>query len=110
MKHWLPGLLVLLFVGCTSPVEELPPDLRNLENLTVYASDMEPASDISLTPEQFRWPRNRRVEVVRNGKLYALEEDTASGITKVVLYDIALGGEYGAEFTDSKTGRQCQSN
>lgn len=59
---------------------------------------------------QFRWPRNRRVEVVRNGKLYALEEDTTTGITEIVRYNIALGGEYGAEFTDRMTGRQSQSN
>lgn len=52
MKHWLPGLLVLLFMGCTSPAEEMPPELRDLENLTVYTSDRESAGDISLTPEQ----------------------------------------------------------
>lgn len=39
---------------------------------------------------QFRWPRNRTVEVVQNGKLYALEENPETGIREVVRYGITL--------------------
>ncbi|MDZ7771427.1 MAG: 6-bladed beta-propeller [Balneolaceae bacterium] len=42
---------------------------------------------------QFRWPRHRTVEVVRDGKLYAMVEDTTTGVNEVVRWDIDLGDE-----------------
>jgi len=39
---------------------------------------------------RFTWPRNRQIEVVKNGYLYARETDEATGLQQIVRYQIRI--------------------
>lgn len=42
---------------------------------------------------RFNWPREKQIETIKNGKLYARETEEETGLEKIVRYDIEFLGE-----------------
>lgn len=75
-------ILTFLLAGCSNALEtELPDRIKNLENLTVYPADAEPAHQITLSPDitysdtgdVLFGPLIRGVEADQQGRAYVMD-------------------------------------